>query len=66
MEEADGDGLDARVPQEADLAADGILVERRDDLAVRRGHALSDDAVLFWSGDEEDELDRRSEVIIME
>ena len=46
MQEADGDGLDARVLQEADLAADGILVERRDDFAVRRGHALSDDAAV--------------------
>ena len=46
MQEADGDGLDARLLEQAHLAADGILIERRDDLAVRRRYALCDDAAM--------------------
>ena len=46
MQEADGDGLDARLLEQAHLAADGVLIERRDDLAVWRRYALGDDTAV--------------------
>ena len=46
MQEADRNSLDARLLEQAHLAANGVLIERRDDLAVRRGHALGDDTAV--------------------
>jgi len=42
VEQADGDGLDSRVPQLAHALAHFVLVERDEDVAVRDGHALVD------------------------
>ena len=46
VQEADRNSLDARLLEQAHLAANGVLIERRDDLAVRRGHALGDDTAV--------------------
>ena len=43
VEQADGDRLDAGLAQSAHLLAHLVLVERHQDVAVRRGHAL------FWT-----------------